>query len=443
MSERIAGGYRIGQPQLGAVYVDSQQLAQHRLRVLAVSVGVAGTATIARADVQVAVRSKRQHAPVVIVARVRNREEDDATVRIGHVWIGGDRVAGYRIRLIRGCVINKELTVGRVVWVKRQSEQPLLRSARGDQPANVEKWRRQNVTVVGDSYRPGSLHHKDSSAAIAGMREIDGLLEGPNRWNKRYLNVRGGGARSGGNANSAGFGRWPSACAAEDDSVSDDGHDEGRDESKPTPENSVIVLLTKPAQCSEFSIYGRRKRKRSASPPRRDHQARDALVTQMCTMVVALSGCERRIKVPQWQSQHPADIPWPSKHLGLPLVERIFFSIGSALAFLGVAAGAFGAHGLRGRVANDMLEVFETAARYHIYHALGLLAVAWAASRWPGAATTAAGWLFLAGVVLFSGSLYLMTFTGARWLGAITPLGGVAFLAGWAALAFAALRAQQ
>jgi uncharacterized membrane protein YgdD (TMEM256/DUF423 family) len=123
-------------------------------------------------------------------------------------------------------------------------------------------------------------------------------------------------------------------------------------------------------------------------------------------------------------------------------MERIFFAIGSLLAFLGVAAGAFGAHGLRGRVAPELLEVFETAARYHVYHALGLLAVAWAVARWPGAATTAAGWLFLVGIILFSGSLYLMTFTGMRWLGAITPLGGVAFLAGWAALAWAAVRNQ-
>jgi uncharacterized membrane protein YgdD (TMEM256/DUF423 family) len=121
-------------------------------------------------------------------------------------------------------------------------------------------------------------------------------------------------------------------------------------------------------------------------------------------------------------------------------MERIFFTIGSILAFLGVAAGAFGAHGLRGRVSPELIDVFETAARYHIYHALGLLAVAWAVSRWPSTATTAAGWLLLAGVVLFSGSLYLMTFTGMRWLGAITPLGGVAFLAGWAALAWAAWR---
>lgn len=124
-------------------------------------------------------------------------------------------------------------------------------------------------------------------------------------------------------------------------------------------------------------------------------------------------------------------------------MERIFFALGSVLAFLGVAAGAFGAHGLRGRVTEDLLVIFETAARYHVYHALALLAVAWAADRWPGPATTAAGWLFLVGVVLFSGSLYLMTFTGQRWLGAITPLGGAAFLAGWAALAWAALRGGQ
>jgi uncharacterized membrane protein YgdD (TMEM256/DUF423 family) len=74
-----------------------------------------------------------------------------------------------------------------------------------------------------------------------------------------------------------------------------------------------------------------------------------------------------------------------------------------------------------------------------MYHALGLLAVAWAATRWPGAGVTAAGWLFVAGTLLFSGSLYLLVLTGQRWLGAVTPLGGLAFLAGWAALAWSAL----
>jgi uncharacterized membrane protein YgdD (TMEM256/DUF423 family) len=105
---------------------------------------------------------------------------------------------------------------------------------------------------------------------------------------------------------------------------------------------------------------------------------------------------------------------------------------------MGVAAGAFGAHALRARVEPRLLEVFETGARYQLYHALALLAVAWASSRWPGTLTTAAGWLFVAGTVLFSGSLYAMTLTGVRALGAITPLGGVAFIAGWVCLAVAA-----
>jgi uncharacterized membrane protein YgdD (TMEM256/DUF423 family) len=87
-----------------------------------------------------------------------------------------------------------------------------------------------------------------------------------------------------------------------------------------------------------------------------------------------------------------------------------------------------------------MQAVFETAARYHMYHALALLAAAWAFTRWPGGPVIAAGWLFVAGTVLFSGSLYLLALTGQRWLGAITPLGGLAFIAGWAALAWAALR---
>lgn len=88
-----------------------------------------------------------------------------------------------------------------------------------------------------------------------------------------------------------------------------------------------------------------------------------------------------------------------------------------------------------------MLAVFETGARYHMYHALALLAVGWASARAPGAPATAAGWLFIAGTVLFSGSLYLLSLTGQRWLGAITPLGGVCFMAGWLALAVAGWRA--
>lgn len=119
-------------------------------------------------------------------------------------------------------------------------------------------------------------------------------------------------------------------------------------------------------------------------------------------------------------------------------MDRLFFRLGAASAFLAVAAGAFGAHGLRARLAPDLLAVFETAVRYQMYHALALLGAAWAAARWPGALPQWAGWLFVAGTVLFSGSLYLLALTGVRWLGAITPLGGAAFLAGWVALALAA-----
>jgi uncharacterized membrane protein YgdD (TMEM256/DUF423 family) len=121
-------------------------------------------------------------------------------------------------------------------------------------------------------------------------------------------------------------------------------------------------------------------------------------------------------------------------------MDRLFFGLGALSALLAVAAGAFGAHALRNRLAPDTLGIFEVGARYHMYHALGLLAAAWAVSRWPGGATTAAGWLFVAGTVIFSGSLYLLSFTGQRWLGAVTPLGGLAFILGWAALAWAALR---
>ena len=118
-----------------------------------------------------------------------------------------------------------------------------------------------------------------------------------------------------------------------------------------------------------------------------------------------------------------------------------WFAAGSIAAAVGVAAGAFGAHGLKARVDPEMLAVWETGVRYHLVHALGLLAVAWAAERWPGATVSFSGFAFLAGILLFSGSLYLMTLTGARWLGAVTPLGGVAFIAGWIALAAAALGA--
>ncbi|TAK18163.1 MAG: DUF423 domain-containing protein [Myxococcaceae bacterium] len=109
---------------------------------------------------------------------------------------------------------------------------------------------------------------------------------------------------------------------------------------------------------------------------------------------------------------------------------RFWAMAGAANAFLAVAAGAFGAHGLRSRVSERMLEVFETGARYQMFHALGLLAVAWVASQREGVAN-AAGGAMLAGVVLFSGSLYAMALTGVTKLGMVTPLGGVGFLVGW------------
>ena len=112
-------------------------------------------------------------------------------------------------------------------------------------------------------------------------------------------------------------------------------------------------------------------------------------------------------------------------------MDRFFATIGALSAFLAVAAGAFGAHALRARLSPDLLAIFETGARYQMYHALALLFVAWASSRWPGDALLLAGWFFASGTVLFSGSLYALALTGMRWMGAITPLGGVAFLLGW------------
>jgi len=120
-------------------------------------------------------------------------------------------------------------------------------------------------------------------------------------------------------------------------------------------------------------------------------------------------------------------------------MARIFVTLGALSAALAVAAGAFGAHGLRGRLSPELMAVFDTAARYQMNHALGLLAVAWA-SRSLGSSAAAAGWLFVAGTVLFSGSLYLLALGGPRWLGTVTPLGGLCFIAGWAALAWSAAR---
>ncbi|HLC43118.1 MAG TPA: DUF423 domain-containing protein [Methylomirabilota bacterium] len=117
-------------------------------------------------------------------------------------------------------------------------------------------------------------------------------------------------------------------------------------------------------------------------------------------------------------------------------MDRVFFALGSVSALLGVALGAFGSHALREKLSSEMLDIFEVGVRYQMYHALALLAVAGAGGRWPGDGITAAGWLFVAGTVVFSGSLYLLSLTGIRWLGAVTPIGGVAFLLGWFFLAW-------
>jgi uncharacterized membrane protein YgdD (TMEM256/DUF423 family) len=120
-------------------------------------------------------------------------------------------------------------------------------------------------------------------------------------------------------------------------------------------------------------------------------------------------------------------------------MDRTFLLIGSVAAFLAVTLGAFGAHGLRGRLSPEMLAVFETGVRYHMYHALALILVALAMGRMSGWLIQTAGWCFVAGMVLFSGSLYALALSGVTILGAVTPLGGLAFLIGWACLAFAAI----
>lgn len=114
--------------------------------------------------------------------------------------------------------------------------------------------------------------------------------------------------------------------------------------------------------------------------------------------------------------------------------------IASILGATSVGAGAFGAHALREKLEPRMLEVWQTAAQYQMVHALALLAVAWIIHQAPSRPATAAGWAFIAGVALFSGSLYAMALSGVRVLGMITPLGGLAFIIGWLCLAAASTR---
>jgi uncharacterized membrane protein YgdD (TMEM256/DUF423 family) len=113
---------------------------------------------------------------------------------------------------------------------------------------------------------------------------------------------------------------------------------------------------------------------------------------------------------------------------------------GAIMALLAVVAGAFGAHGLAGRISPERLDTFEIAVRYQMYHALGLMLLALALDRWPPAAFGYAGAVHIAGVVIFSGTLYALALGAPRWLGAVTPIGGLLLIAGWAIAAWSALR---
>ncbi len=118
-------------------------------------------------------------------------------------------------------------------------------------------------------------------------------------------------------------------------------------------------------------------------------------------------------------------------------MDRVFLSLGALSGALAVILGAFGAHALRARISPELLDTFETGVRYQMYHALALLAVGFVISRsGPSTLLSAAGWLLIAGTLIFSGSLYLLALTNIKWLGAITPLGGVAFILGWLCFAF-------
>jgi len=121
-------------------------------------------------------------------------------------------------------------------------------------------------------------------------------------------------------------------------------------------------------------------------------------------------------------------------------MDRTFAVLGAAFAFLAVALGAFAAHALQARLEPRYLEVFETGARYQMFHALALVVVGLLLARWPGGMAIWAGWAFVVGILLFSGSLYLLAVTGVRGWGAVTPVGGVAFLVGWLLLAAHLLR---
>ena len=119
---------------------------------------------------------------------------------------------------------------------------------------------------------------------------------------------------------------------------------------------------------------------------------------------------------------------------------RFFFVSGCFFSFLSVALGAFASHALKNKLLPEMLNIFEVGVRYQMYHALALFTVAWAIQHWESANFMLPGIFFLLGIILFSGSLYILSFTGIRWLGMVTPVGGLCFLLGWFFLAFYAWR---
>lgn len=122
------------------------------------------------------------------------------------------------------------------------------------------------------------------------------------------------------------------------------------------------------------------------------------------------------------------------------MTGRQILALGAVLAGIAVAIGAFGAHMLRPRLSERMMEVFETGVRYHMFHALGLLFAGWAYLQFESRIFRKAAWAFLAGIIFFAGSLYVMALSDIRWLGAMTPIGGVFFMTGWVCLAIGFLR---
>jgi len=124
------------------------------------------------------------------------------------------------------------------------------------------------------------------------------------------------------------------------------------------------------------------------------------------------------------------------------VLQKSFLIIGSLLAFLAVTIGAFGAHALKERLSMEMQAIFEVGVRYHMYHALAIMIVAFAIGNYQSSLLPISGWLFLSGTIIFSGSLYLLALTGIRALGAITPVGGILFLLGWLFLAIGIFKSQ-